>query len=50
MGGRQAQRLCPKAVVVPPRMTAYTEASKALYAVTKLIDGTEKPRPPWSTN
>jgi DNA polymerase-4 len=33
MGGRQALRLCPRAIVVPPRMAAYTEASKALYAV-----------------
>jgi len=33
MGGRQARRLCPEAVVVRPRMTAYTEASKALYAL-----------------
>jgi DNA polymerase-4 len=33
MGGRQALRLCPQAVVVPPRMTAYVEARKALYAV-----------------
>jgi DNA polymerase-4 len=33
MGGRQALRLCPGAVVVPPRMTAYVEASKALFAV-----------------
>src|SRR5579864_7279040 len=33
MGGRQALRLCPHAIVVPPRMAAYTEASKALYAV-----------------
>jgi DNA polymerase IV len=43
MGGRQARRLCPAAVVVPPRMTAYTEASKALYAVfedtTPLVEG-----------
>ncbi len=43
MGGRQAQRLCPQAVVVPPRMSAYTEASKALYAVfedtTPLVEG-----------
>lgn len=31
MGGRQARRLCPQAIVVPPRMEAYTEASKALY-------------------
>jgi DNA polymerase-4 len=33
MGGRQALRLCPGAIVVSPRMAAYTEASKALYAV-----------------
>ena len=43
MGGRQALRLCPQAVVVPPRMSAYTEASKALYAVfeetTPLVEG-----------
>jgi len=30
MGGRQAQALCPAAVVVPPRMTAYSEASQAV--------------------
>jgi DNA polymerase-4 len=43
MGGRQALRLCPQAVVVPPRMSAYTEASKALYRVfeetTPLVEG-----------
>jgi DNA polymerase IV len=33
MGGAQARRLCPQAVVVEPRMWAYTEASKALYRV-----------------
>src|SRR3989440_7265275 len=33
MGGRQARRLCPHAVVVPPRMAAYSEASKALFRV-----------------
>jgi DNA polymerase-4 len=33
MGGRDALRLCPDAVVVPPRMDAYTEASRALFAV-----------------
>ena len=33
MGGRQALRLCPSAVVVRPRMSAYTEASRALYTV-----------------
>jgi DNA polymerase-4 len=31
MGGRVARRLCPEAVVVSPRMEAYTEASKELY-------------------
>jgi DNA polymerase IV len=29
----RARRLCPDAVVVPPRMSAYTEASKAAYRV-----------------
>ena len=33
MGGARARRLCPKAVVVPPRMSAYSEASKAVFAV-----------------
>ena len=33
MGGRQARRLCPSAVVVSPRMSAYAEASKAVYRV-----------------
>jgi DNA polymerase IV len=33
MGGTQARRLCPDAVVVPPRMSAYSEASKAVFAV-----------------
>jgi DNA polymerase-4 len=33
MGGRQARRLCPNAIVVPPRFSAYTEASRALFAV-----------------
>ncbi len=33
MGLTQARRLCPDAVVVPPRMSAYSEASKAAYAV-----------------
>jgi DNA polymerase IV len=31
MGGRQARRLCPDAVAVPPRFDAYVEASKALF-------------------
>lgn len=33
MGGSKALRLCPHAIVVPPRMAAYTEASRALYAL-----------------
>src|SRR5713226_5712095 len=33
MGGRQARRLCPQAVVVEPRMSAYSDASKAVFAV-----------------
>ena len=33
MGGRQAHRLCPHAVVVSPRMSAYTEASRAVFDV-----------------
>ncbi|MBA2741643.1 MAG: DNA polymerase IV [Actinobacteria bacterium] len=43
MGGWQAHRLCPQAIVVPPRMTAYSEASKAVFAVfedtTPLVEG-----------
>jgi DNA polymerase-4 len=43
MGGRQARRLCPEAVVVPPRMSAYSDASKALFDVfenaTPLVEG-----------
>jgi DNA polymerase IV len=43
MGGRQARRVCPQAVVVPPRMAAYSEASKAVFAVfrdtTPLVEG-----------
>ncbi len=33
MGGSQARRLCPHAVVVPPRMAAYSEASRAVFEV-----------------
>src|SRR2546429_3384083 len=33
MGGRQARRLCPDAIVVRPRHEAYTEASRAMFAV-----------------
>jgi DNA polymerase-4 len=43
MGGAQARRLCPDAVVVEPRMSAYADASKALYEVfedtTPLVEG-----------
>ncbi len=43
MGGRQALRLCPGAVVVPPRMSAYAEASKAAFRVfedrSPLVEG-----------
>jgi DNA polymerase-4 len=43
MGGAQARRLCPQAVVVPPRMSAYSEASKAVFKVfddtTPLVEG-----------
>ena len=33
MGGSQARRLCPNAAVVPPRMSAYSDASKAVFRV-----------------
>jgi DNA polymerase-4 len=33
MGGARACRLCPQAIVVPPRMSAYSEASKAVFRV-----------------
>ena len=33
MGVARARRLCPRAVVVEPRMSAYSEASKAVYDV-----------------
>ncbi|OMC01800.1 DNA polymerase IV [Mycobacterium sp. NS-7484] len=33
MGGRQARALCPQAVVVPPRMSAYSEASREVFRV-----------------
>jgi DNA polymerase-4 len=33
MGGWRARRLCPDAIVVPPRMKAYTQASRAVFAV-----------------
>jgi DNA polymerase-4 len=43
MGGSRARRLCPQAIVVPPRMSAYSEASKVLFEVfedtTPLVEG-----------
>src|SRR5262245_48520413 len=33
MGGRTARRLCPQLVSVSPRFSAYSEASKAVFAV-----------------
>ena len=43
MGGVQARRLCPRAVVVPPRMAVYAKASKAVFEVfrqtTPLVEG-----------
>jgi DNA polymerase-4 len=43
MSGRRARRLCPRAIVVPPRMAAYAEASKAMYRVfedtTPVVEG-----------
>jgi DNA polymerase IV len=43
MGGRQARDLCPDAVIVPPRMDAYSAASKDVFAIfrdtTPLVEG-----------
>jgi DNA polymerase-4 len=43
MGGSQARRLCPEAVVVEPRMAAYSEASRAVFEVfehtSPLVEG-----------
>lgn len=43
MNGGQARRLCPHAIVVPPRMAAYAEASKAVFEVfhdtTPVVEG-----------
>jgi DNA polymerase-4 len=43
MGGARALRLCPHAIVVPPRMSAYSAASKAVFEVfrdtTPLVEG-----------
>jgi DNA polymerase IV len=43
MGGRQARDLCPEAVIVPPRMDAYSAASRDVFAIfrdtTPLVEG-----------
>jgi len=43
MGGTQARLMCPPAIVVEPRMSAYSEASKAVFEVfhqtTPLVEG-----------
>src|SRR4029079_15840993 len=43
MGGARARRLCPRAVVVPPRFSAYSEACKAVFEVFRetspLVEG-----------
>jgi DNA polymerase IV len=43
MGGAQARKLCPSAVVVSPRMAAYAEASKELFSIfedaSPLVEG-----------
>jgi DNA polymerase-4 len=43
LSARRARRLCPEAVVVPPRMSVYAEASRAVFRVfedaTPLVEG-----------
>jgi DNA polymerase IV len=43
MGGRTARMLCPEAIVVEPRMSAYSQASKAVFEVfrdtTPMVEG-----------
>lgn len=43
MGGRQAKRLCPDAIIVRPRFEAYVEASRRVFEVfsdvTPLVEG-----------
>ncbi|GIH06465.1 DNA polymerase IV [Rhizocola hellebori] len=43
MGGRTARQLCPEAIVVRPRMSAYSQASKQVFEVfrdtTPLVEG-----------
>jgi len=43
MNGAEAKRICPEALVVPPRMAAYTEASRRVYEIfaetSPLVEG-----------
>jgi DNA polymerase-4 len=43
MNGAQALRICPEAIVVPPRMEAYSEASRRVYEIfeetSPLVEG-----------
>jgi len=43
MGGSEARRLCPEAIVVEPRMSVYSQASKEVFAifedVSPLVEG-----------
>ncbi len=43
MGGGLARRMCPRAIVVPPRFAAYTAASRAVFEVFRdtspLVEG-----------
>jgi len=43
MSGRRAHQLCPQAIVVEPRFSAYSEASRAMYRVfddmTPVVEG-----------
>ena len=43
MSGRRARQLCPQAIVVEPRFSAYTAASRAMYRVfddtTPVVEG-----------
>ena len=43
MGGRQARALCPQAVVVPPRMSAYSKASEDVFEVFRDTTPTVEP-------
>lgn len=43
MGGAQARALCPQAVVLPPRMAAYSQASSAVFEVFRDTTPTVEP-------